>query len=288
MSKRFFSLFLVLLILSLTFSGCGKGKAVEINGTKIDGEITAYFKKSAKEGEDANRLIARYIAVNSEFQNHTLSVPKNLRSSLSEDVNNIWHIWGGYYKGLGISKETIYKIELSKIYENLLLEERYGKDGKFPVSEDDLKTFFRENYASVRFVTGYLFDITENGTTEMTEAQKNKLKKAFKSAADTINDGASIEESVKILGKAEIHDAVINSKGNDNFPDGFWNEIKKIDVGKAGVVSLGSYVFLVQKVDSEKGDYECYSQYRSDCLYQMKGDEFSKVIDSWAENYNVN
>lgn len=287
MSKKIISLFLVLLTVALSFCGCEKSARLKVNGVKIDSEVTAYFKASAKEGEDVNRLVARYVAVNSEFNNRNLTVPRSTRSSLSADVNDIWHIWGKYYEKSGISKETVYKIELSKVYEKLLLEEQYGKDGATPVSEDDLKEFFRGNYASVRFVTGYLFEIDENGTAEMSENQKNKLKDSFNAAADAINDGTSIEEAVRLLDSAEIRGTTVNSNGNDNFPEGFWNEVKKIEINKASVVALGSYIFLVQKVDSEKGDYECYSQYRSDCLYRMKGGEFNKTVDSWAEKYTV-
>lgn len=287
MSKKIISLFLVLLTVTLSFCGCGKSARLKINGTKIDSEVTAYFKASAEEGADVNRLIARYVAVNSEFSNRNLTVPRNTRSSLSADVNDIWHLWGKYYEDLGISKETIYKIELSKVYETLLLEEQYGKDGATPVSEDDLKEFFRANYASVRFVTGYLFEIDENGTTEMNDSQKNKLKDSFADTADAINGGTSIEEAVRLLGSAEIRSTAVNSESNDNFPEGFWNEVKKIEVGEAAVIALGSYIFLVQRVDSESGDYECYSRYRSDCLYRMKGEEFNKTVDSWAENYSV-
>lgn len=285
MNKKIISSLLALLIVILSFAGCAKKAEVQINGAKIDNEVTAYFKATAKESEDVKALIARYVAVNSEFHNRSMTVPRSRRSSLSDDVNNIWHIWGEHYENLGISKETIYKIELSKVYETLLLEEYYGENGSSPVNEEDIKTYFRENYASVRFVTGYLFEVTENGTAEMTEEQKNKLTETFKSTADAINDGTAIEEAVKLLGSADIHNTVVNSKGNDNFPDGFWNEIKEIEINKAAVVSLGSYIFLVQKVDSEKGDYECFSQYRSDCLYQMKGAEFDKIVLSWAEQY---
>lgn len=285
MTEKMISSLLVLLTVILSFTGCAKKAEVKINGVNIDNEVTAYFKATAKEGEDAKSLIARYVAVNSEFNNRSMTVPRSRRSSLSEDVNNIWHLWGTYYENLGISKETIYKIELSRVYETLLLEEYYGENGPSPVSESDIKEFFRENYASVRFVTGYLFEVTENGTTEMTESQKNELKKSFTAAADAINDGTTVEEAVKLLGSADIHNTVVNSKGNDNFPDGFWNEIKGIEINKAAVVNLGSYIFLVQKVDSEKGDYECYSQYRSDCLYQMKETEFDKIVLSWAEQY---
>lgn len=285
MTKKIISSLLALLMIISALTGCTKKTEVKINGTSIDNEVTAYFKTLAHEGEDVNELIARYVAVNSEFNNCSLTVPRNVRSSLSDDVNNIWNLFGTYYENLGISKDTIYKIELSKVYETLLLEERYGENGVSPVSEEDLKEYFRGNYASVRFVTGYMFEVTENGTTEMTEKQKEELKQSFNSAADAINDGTSIEEAVKLLGSAEIHDTVVNSKGNDNFPDGFWDEIKKIEVNKAGIIILGSYIFLVQKMDSEKGDYECYSEYKSDCLYQMKGEEFDKIVSSWAEQY---
>ena len=287
MSKKFISLFLVLIAVSLTFFGCGKSETVKINGTKIDSEVTAYFKNTAKEGEDVNRLIARYVAINSEFKNHSLSVPKSTRASVSADVNDIWHMWGNYYQGLGISKETIYKIELSKAYETLLLEECYGENGVYPVSEEDIKQFFRENYGAIRFVTGYLFEMSDNGTIEMTDEQKTKLTADFTSAAESVNSGTGIEEAVKILGTAELHSTVVNSKGNDNFPDGFWEEVKKIEINKAAAIKIGSYVFLVQRVSGEEGEYECYSQYRSDCLYQMKGEEFEKTVDSWAENYTV-
>ncbi|MCH5190218.1 MAG: peptidyl-prolyl cis-trans isomerase [Oscillospiraceae bacterium] len=285
MTKKIISSLLALLTVILLFGGCAKKTEVKINGTNIDNEVTAYFKATAQEGEDVNALIARYVAINSEFNNRSLTVPANMRSSLSDDVNSIWNLFGTYYEGLGISKETIYKIELSKVYETLLLEERYGENGVSPVSEDDLKEYFRGNYASIRFVTGYMFEVTENGTTEMTEKQKDELKQSFNAAADAVNDGTSIEEAVGLLNSAEIHDTVVNSKGNDNFPDGFWDEVKKIEVNKAAVINLGSYIFLVQKVDSEKGDYECYSEYKSDCLYQMKGEEFDKIIDAWTKQY---
>ncbi len=288
MIKKSVSLLLTLLILVSCFSGCGKNPSVKVNGAKVDGEIAAYFKDSAKEGEDANSLIARYVAVNSEFSNHSLTVPKSSRSVLSDDVNNIWHIWGGYYEKLGISKETIYKIQLSKLYETLLLEEYCGENGTSPVSENDIKEYFRKNFASVRFVTGYLFEVTENGTKEMTEDQKNRLQKSFGTAAEEVNGGTGIEEAVKLLDSAEIHNTVVNSKGNDNFPDGFWDEVQKIEMNKAGVIQLGSYVFLVQKVNGEEGEFECYSQYRSDCLYQMKGEEFEKTVSLWAEQYKIN
>lgn len=284
MGKKIISVILAA-VLMLSFTACGKKAELTVNGTDIDNEITAYFKASAKEGEDYTRLVARYVAVNSEFHNHGLTVPRSTRAEISQDVNDIWHNFGTYYETLGVSKETIYKIQLSKAYEILLLEERYGEGGVSPVSEDEIKTYFRENYAAIRFVTGYFFEVTESGTVNMTDAEKAALAEKFNAAGSAVNGGTTFEEAVSLIGSAEVHSAVVNSAGNDNFPDGFWEEARKIEMNKCAVVTLGSYIFLVQRVNSEEGEYECYSQYRSNCLYEIKGEEFEQIIAAWTECY---
>lgn len=284
--KKLISISLCLCFLLISFSACGKKTEVSINGVQISDEVTAYFKNKAKEGEDYKKLIARYVAINSEFQNHGLEVPGTLRAELSENVNNIWHTYGSYYEKIGVSKETIYKIELSNVYKTLLLEERYGEDGVSPVSEDEIKTYFRENYVTIKFVTGYLFELTEDGTTPLTDEEKKAIIESFDAAASAVNGGSSIEESVALLGEAEVHNTVVSPQNGGNFPEGFFGEVKGLETDKAKSFTLGSYVFLVQRVSGEEGEYECYSEYRLGCLYEMKGEEFEKVIDAWAEQYN--
>lgn len=285
MGKKIVVFLLALCLISISLCGCSDRAEITVGGTKVSNDVTAYFKTLVKEGEDVKPLASRYVAVNSEFNNKGLSVPASKRAALSEKVNDLWHLYGSYYESKGISKETIYKIELSKVYETLLLEERYSENGESPLSESDIKAYFRDNYASIRFVTGYLFNVDENGTTEMTEEQKNALTSSFNAAATAINGGTDISEAISLLGSPEIHSAVVSSTDSGSFPDGFFDAVKKLDTNKSAAIVLGSYVFLVQRMDAEDGEYECYSEYRSDCLYQMKGEEFEKIVADWAKQY---
>lgn len=294
MMKKIISLILVaVMVLSLT--SCSPSK-VKVNGTKIDNEVYAYFETHAVKNEKGEvsedailKDISRYVAINSEFLNRGLVLDSNEKSEVSTRVNDLWHLYGSFYTENDISKQTIYKIELSKTYENTLLADYYAPDGDHPVTEDDIKEYFKENYAAIRFVTGYLFNVDDNGATvSMTDAEKTKLTNSFKSVAEIVTEGTSIEEAVGSLGEnTEVRNAVINAFSDDTFPEGFWNKVNGIENGKTEVFTVGNYVFLVNRVDVFSEEYGYYNAYRTDCLKRMKGEEFSSVVDKWAENYKA-
>lgn len=286
--KKVVSLILVaVLIFSLT--SCTVSK-VKINGTKIDNEIYAYFEAHTDNNEEAIlKEISRYVAINSEFTNRGLVLDSGVKSEVSTQVNDLWHLYGTYYDSIGVSKQTIYKIELSKAYENSLLADYYAADGDKPVTEDEIKKYFEENYAAIRFVTGYLFNVDDNGKTiTMTTTEKNKVTGSFKSVAEMVADGTSIEEAVGSLGEnTEVRDTVINAFSDGTFPEGFFDAVKGVEEGKTEVITVGDYIFLINRVDIFSEEYGYYNTYRTDCLKQMKGEEFSAVVDSWAENYKA-
>ena len=292
--KKIISLLLcVAMIICLTSCTISK---VKVNGVKVDNEIYKYYENTLPKNdkgevneEDIQKAIERYVAINSEFANRKLKLSYNQKSTLSATVNNLWHMYGSFYNEIGVSKQTIYKIEASKEYQNTLMTEYYGENGEVPLSEDSVKEFFKANYAGIRFVTGYLFNIDENGATvPMTDEQKNNTVNGFTSVATMVNEGTAIEEAVGSLGEnVEVHNTVVNAFANSTFPEGFWEKVNEIEEGKATAISLGDYVFLVQRVDVFSEEYGYYTSYRTDCLEKMKGEEFSAVVDKWAENYKA-
>lgn len=292
--KKVISLILVA-VMVLSLASCTTSK-VKVNGTKIDNEIYAYFEAHAEKNEEGEaseeailKEISRYVAINSEFSNRGLVLDSNIKAEVSADVNDLWHLYGTYYESIDVSKQTIYKIELSKAYENALLADYYATDGDSPVTEDEIKKYFEENYAAIRFVTGYLFNVGDDGSTiALSTAEKDKVTNSFKSVAEMVTDGTSIEEAVGSLGEnTEVHDTVINAFSDGTFPEGFFNAVKGVEKGKTEVVTVENYIFLISRVDIFSEEYGYYSQYRTDCLKQMKGEEFSAVIDNWAENYKA-
>ncbi len=293
MIKRTLAVFVAAVIMTLSLSACSAGKRVTVNGTKIDREIYLYFADEHKDLTDeqletaVKADISRYTAVNSEFANRGLIMTTPQKSELSANVNNLWHLYGKYYSGIGVSKQTLYKIHLSKQYEQCLLDDYYSEGGVSPVSEEEIKAFFSTNYVAVRFVTGYLFNVDENGAAvDMTEEKKNNTVTAFNSAAAMVNNGTAIEEAAGALGEnTEVHDGVISSFSNGSFPAGFFDAVKNIEAGKAAAVTLDNYIFLVMRVDAFSEEYDYYATYRTDCLNRMKGEEFNAVIAEWTKSY---
>lgn len=287
--KKIISLLLVAILLAATLCSCSGPTKIKVSGVKIDNEIYTYFENTLEKdesddvSEDAIKsAISRYVTINSEFNNRGLSVDSEQKLALSESVNDLWHLYGNYYNEIGISKQTIYKIELSKIYESLLLADYYSN-----ISEDEIKAYFKENYMGIRFVNGYLFNIDENGSSvPMTNEQKDSVIASYNSVVTLINEGTLIEEAVASLDEnAEVYNTLINAFSDGTFPQGFWNEVKKIETGKVATVTLDDYIFLVQRIDVFDKTYGYYENNRTACLEAMKGDEFSKVIDNWSKNY---
>lgn len=294
--KKFTSLFLVVSLLLLTLGACSGPSRVKVNGVKIDNEVYKYFEDRADNSlskedfeQSIEESIARYVAINSEFEKLTLSLSGNQKSTLSTTVNNLWHLYGGHYTDIGVSKQTLYKIEASKAYEKALLIYYYGENGASPVSEEQLKAYFNENYVAVRLVSGYLFNMAENGVNvPMTQEQKNNVVNSFNSVASMVNNGTTLEEAVSSLGSnTEIRDSLIFINDTSLLPEGFFAAAKAIETNKAAAASLGDYIFLIQRIDVFNEEYGYYSTYRADCLQKMKSEEFSQIVDGWAKNYEV-
>lgn len=287
--KKIISLLLATLTLALVLTSCSGPAKVKVNGVKIDNEIYTYFENTLPEDENGEvsedaikNAISRYVTINSEFANRGLVIDSEVKGSLSTSVNNLWHRYGSYYNEIGVSKQTIYKIELSKEYESALLADYYSN-----ISEDEIKAYFKENYIAIRFVTGYLFNVDDTGTSvAMTDQQKKSVIASYNSVVALINEGTLIEEAVVSLGEnTEVHSTLINAFSDGTFPQGFWNEVKKIETGKNATITLDDYIFLVQRIDVFDKTYGYYENNRTACLEAMKGDEFSKVIENWSKSY---
>lgn len=283
--KKIVSLFLVAVICLLSFASCSPPAKVRVNGTKIDNEVYAYFEDMYDENEtEVTKAISRYVTINSEFYNRNLSLTPAQKSDLSLKVDDLWHLYGIHYQKAGISKQILYKIETSKLYEDVLLDYYYGQGGVEPVSEDEVKKYFKSNYIAIAYATEYLFNIDETGATlPMTDSEKATIINEFAKAETLANTGTPIEGATD----KEVHNTLINSSYDGSFPSGFYKEVSNIKVGSASTVVLDNYAFLVQRIDVFDKTYNYYDSYRTQCLRELKGDAFDKMVDQWSQNYKV-
>mgnify|MGYP003308620231 CR=1 FL=1 len=116
--KRIISLVTAVVLLVLTLTSCSAFTKVKVNGTGIDNEIYAYFEDlhDGNEGE-LKKAISRYVTINSEFHNRDLTLSSSRKAQISSMVDDLWHLYGVHYKSIGVSRQTVYKIEPSKAYE---------------------------------------------------------------------------------------------------------------------------------------------------------------------------
>ena len=289
--KKFFSIFLAVLLLTLSFSGCQGKKTVKVNGISIDSEVYSYFEdESVRTSVPVEDLVLHYVTVNSKASSKNIVIPRDERDTLSKKVNNIWSFYSKYYEDLGVSKQTIYKIESSKTLYDCLLVNYYGENGEKPIPEEEIKAYFDENYISVRYVTDYLFNIDENGKViPLNDIEKNALLEKFTSVASIINEGTIIEEAVgNLSSNTEIRNVLVNSFSDDTLPEGFFKSASAIEKGKAGVITLGDYIFLCKRENPFEGEYSHYNEYRNKSLIKMKSDEFATVFKEWEKEYSNN
>ncbi len=283
--KKTISLVMAVAVCLLSFASCSGPAKVKVNGTKIDNEVYTYFDDMyAGNEEEIKNAISRYVTVNTEYNIRNLTLSASQKSDLAQDVDDLWHIYGAHYKDLGVSKQTIYKIKTSEVYEDALLEYYYGPDGYEPVSENTLKEYFKKNYIAISYATEYLFNFDETGAlVPMTNEEKTVITDEFSRAVGLINTGSLIEEATE----KDVQEAIIHSANDGNFPSGFYKEVSNIKVGSAGMVTLNDYVFLVERIDVFDEEYAYYDEYRTICLRAVKGKAFEKLIASWAQNYVV-
>ncbi len=283
--KKVVALILVAVICSFSFVSCSGPAKVKVNGTKIDNEVYAYFEDLYDGNEsEITKAISRYVTINSEFAKRNLKLSPVQKSNLSLKVDDLWHLYGVHYTKKDISRQTIYKIETSKVYEEALLDYYYGQGGVEPVSEDTLKKYFKSNYIAIAFSTGYLFNIDETGATvPMTDSEKAVIINDFAKSEALINTGTPIEASTD----NDVRNTIINSSYDGTFPSGFYKEVATMSVGSARTITLDDYAFLVQRIDVFDETYGYYNEYRTQCLRSLKGEAFDKMVDQWSQSYKV-
>ncbi len=298
MKKRITALILSAILL-LTLCSCGKNAKVRVNSAKIGKGIYAYFtdlaERQAPESGDtdvtglANNMLVRYVAVNSEFANRGLDLTLEEKSTLSSTVNSYWHLFSKYYEGIGVSKNDLYKIEESKCFETRLMEVYYSENGDSPVSDSELKEYFNNNFVAFRSATGFLTTVDENNNTvSLSDSDRQKTAEVFSRMANEINEGvASVDDASSYAENVAVTDSVIViDKSSTRYPDGFFDNVKNIEVGSTASFTVGDYIFTVTRSDITAD--ELFEEYRRDCLKALKGEEFETVVESWMTAYSVN
>ena len=291
-------------LLSLTvclgiFSSCtAKKKTVQVGTATVGEGIYSYFldlagasadEADSEKTKQAQLETLKYVAVNTKFSELGFSLTAEQKSLASKNANNLWHLFGDYYTGIGVSKGDLYKIKLSDEYRKAIIRSIYDKDGTSPVAEDAIKAYYSDNYVAFKAIIELLRTTDEDGKIIPYSDEKIvALTNQFNQMKESMDDGTSFEKIEaaylsKDIGEDDPESEVmLISKTDRAFPTGTFDEISKIERDSTGVFVKGDYMFLVQRI-GEFRDEANYVSNRDKCLIALESENFDEMLSAWAE-----
>ena len=317
--KKVISLFLVLILLCTSLSGCAlfEGSSViTINEhTQIDKEIFSYFLNEAYYSADgmteetcidiATSESLEYIAVNSQFRRLGRTLSANEKSAVSKETNALWRMYGSYLTEIGVSKDTFFKIKQYEYFKNELCFALYDTDGTNPINEDYIRQYFTTNYVGIKYFYQELYTVlTPEQYTTLDATDKAIYDNAKKTAHERYNNISQIanyvnsgvynmdEAFMAVTGQvsADISvSAAVVGKNDSSFSAEFIEAVFKQPAGSAFIITNTdrSYMYFIERVDLLDDKYGFYEQYRDTCLTSVAESFFVNEISTWIQSYQA-
>lgn len=260
-----------------------------------------WIKESAKED------CIRYAALEAEYAKQGMTLSEEDKTAVDASVTNLWENYGPVFERNGVSKESYRKLLESTKRETALFTKYYDKGGVEEVKNEDLVAHFKESFASVNIFRMALFtgsDVTDEQKTSNEETvtraaeyvrMMNEEGKTFGETYDqfyhdelgTTHDPAS--ETDAVTNDSETRTFV--KKNNDpNYSqkviDTIFNEMKVGGDAKYIADEDNGYYYIVKRYDVSE-DEQNFDDMRSAVLYDIKGEDFTKLVDGWIAAQSV-
>ncbi len=301
--KRAVSLALALCCFMGTFmfSSCSmleKETALTINGNQIGNDVFTYYLDVAmvESGTNApyetlvNRaaaLTGTYYKTNSLFHTYNLSLTTAQKAAVSEKVNAIWGVYGGYYTNIGISKETLTKVYSADAYRDALVMHYYGEGGIEEIPLSRLYANFKTNYIVFQAITGYFTETdTAGNTVRLNKNDTETLVLKFQNMSAMVNAGEqSMEEAADYLtesGYPGSVQTVVLHKDDKSYPDGFFTKVQSIDSRYAAIIASNDYIFLVLKGEADVNS-SFFTDKKTEIIKSLVGNSIDETIEAAYE-----
>lgn len=145
---------------------------------KLDGkDFLDYVKDKATES------CINHVAVIKHFDELGLSLTEDEQKEISSYVDSNWEANEEMFEGNGIGKDSLKEIMTSSYKSDSIFNAYYGEDGSENVTDDQLKEYYTENNARVRYIDMDLHDADGNdlddaGKKEIQDMADDFLKRA--------------------------------------------------------------------------------------------------------------
>ena len=126
----------------------------------------------------------RYVAIEKKFDELDLSLTEEESKDVESTIDSFWDTNGETYEKNGISKNSVKSVLENTYMTNEVFLYYYGVDGEEGTTEDDLKQYYEENNARVRYIK---FDLTDGKGEALDDAGKKEMKAKVEDYLGEIN-----------------------------------------------------------------------------------------------------
>lgn len=251
-----------------------------LKATIEDKDATAWIKDRAMEYLDA------YFYIENKFNELGLELTDEEKAEAQTNTSNTWAYYKTTFETNGIAQSSfhqaysLYNMKYQKVMEAL-----YSEGGELAIPEDELKTYFTENYYTYEYFYAPLTKTGEDGNSEdLNDDEKAELKKKFEGYIEKINKGeTTVNDAANDYAYESQNDSTYNAPSPskaENLNTAIHDAISGAKDNEAVFAETTSGYYVIRKLSIE----DKFTEMKEDeaeklsLIADMKGEEFSDYV----------
>jgi len=286
---------------------------LQVEGVPISRAVYSYFLSQAlREAKQNGQLHAdgrpkdlaalrrdtaarcvEYIAVNSELRAMEIPVEQMLKADVADRIAFYWRIFGGYYKSIGVDKQTLGAVLTGQAAKDQLFRALYDTGGSRAIAEETLTAYFYGNYVAYEGVRVYQTVLLEDGSErDMDMADITLLRQTLTDFAAEANEaedfyGVAQEERFAETLSYNPPSTTMVKKGTGDVSDEDFEKLRGLGRDKVALLNLPGFFLVARGVDMRESPEEFYDGYRADCLRVLKGGEYAAALKELCRHFRA-
>lgn len=255
-----------------------------LKSTIEDQDAETWIRNKAKES------INQYFYIQDKFKELGLELTEEEISMANQTTTSYWSYYSNTFEPLGISRDSFNQVfALFSTMSSKVFEALYSPDGEFGISDEDLTSFYVENYFSYEYFTASTQKKDDSGTSvDMDEDEKSALKEKLEAYKEQIESGEitlsaaaeNYEKENEITTSTYTSSTINKEKASGDILEG----TLKLNDNQVEIIETSTSYALVKKIaisDKTSTMLETSTE-RLTILSDLKSEEYSKYIEDNA------
>ena len=230
---------------------------------------------------------------------------------IDTQVRSAWSNAQESWEKSGVSEASFKAALVANYKEDKVFDAYYEVGGRNGTTEEEIKDYFAENYARIKYMTFTFADSVDDAIDEARKNEQLDLANEYLAAAQS---GTPMDELIKqyneylaSLETEEEDDDVVNVdlSGDEDADDEYANEsvlskestyptekfvnyvFTTVNVGDYSVIQDDTCFYLVERLDVRERT-DLYDQYRGSIMEELFDSDFTRLINQELAKYTVN